>query len=320
MTLILAFGGRDFTVLACDRLLTKDDGSDVKRYDEEANKTIVYCGVDGIVALAYTGLAYIGDIPTDQRLVSDLTGFQPIKFMGKTLATGGGRHGHFHRWGMRDLFLEIAKNLNQIYEDLKPRLDARGLSLLDHTMVLASGWRWDRRGRGRPILVKCYRDPGAGQFVVDPLPRDWWLRRRGEICLWAAPALAGRLPADFDEQSMTRLRAARGPEETEAVLVDLTRQAAGWDPHIGRDVLLVTLSRPYWRTGLLRYVPDVVAETDPVPAPHFTPWLIGTNVVHFPSVLAGQFNIPLPPYRIRMIAPSDEHTIVKVDTYTRPGP
>src|SRR5262245_1968400 len=43
-------------------------------YDADANKNLIFGDKNAVVAIAYTGFAYIGDLPTDQWIAQTLTG------------------------------------------------------------------------------------------------------------------------------------------------------------------------------------------------------------------------------------------------------
>src|SRR6266851_8318629 len=70
MTLILARASKDYVLQVTDRLVTR--GNDP--FDTLANKNILYAAKNAVVAMAYTGQAFIGDVPTDQWIVETLSG------------------------------------------------------------------------------------------------------------------------------------------------------------------------------------------------------------------------------------------------------
>jgi hypothetical protein len=70
MTLIITAVADDAVAQVSDRRLTLPDGS---VFSDDANKAICIACADARVSLAYTGLARIGDTPTDHWLVDLLT-------------------------------------------------------------------------------------------------------------------------------------------------------------------------------------------------------------------------------------------------------
>jgi hypothetical protein len=64
MTQILTSASWGGACQVSDRLVTVDGSA----FDPAANKSIVIGAKDGIAALSYTGLAFLGGVPTDQWL------------------------------------------------------------------------------------------------------------------------------------------------------------------------------------------------------------------------------------------------------------
>src|SRR2546427_10116718 len=48
-------------------------------FDASSNKSIIYWARDAIVCIGYTGLAYVGPLPTDDWIVQKLTGVDVSK-------------------------------------------------------------------------------------------------------------------------------------------------------------------------------------------------------------------------------------------------
>src|SRR5689334_10815609 len=106
MTLILTRASKDFVLQVTDRLVTQG----MSEFDSLANKNIVYCARNAIVAIAYTGFAFLGDIPTDQWVVEQLIG-QPFDRDRKPPAVV---------MGLRPQSLDLGRSLTL----LKEKLDA----------------------------------------------------------------------------------------------------------------------------------------------------------------------------------------------------
>jgi hypothetical protein len=75
MTFVLARTSRNYVLQIADRLVTRAD----RPYDASANKTILYRTANGIVTIGYTGLAYVGDVPTDKWIVEQITGITAFR-------------------------------------------------------------------------------------------------------------------------------------------------------------------------------------------------------------------------------------------------
>src|ERR1700730_6856922 len=88
MTLILSHLSSAFALQSSDRLVTRlNMGRGPTPFDPLANKTIVYLARDAIVAMSYTGPAYIGQLTTDDWIVQNLTGIDVTQGFGTRTGT-----------------------------------------------------------------------------------------------------------------------------------------------------------------------------------------------------------------------------------------
>src|SRR5437870_4953387 len=69
MTLILTRASALYVLQVTDRLITRGAAP----FDALSNKNIIYSATNALVTMAYTGHAFIGDVPTDQWIVETLT-------------------------------------------------------------------------------------------------------------------------------------------------------------------------------------------------------------------------------------------------------
>src|SRR5437879_5929688 len=72
MTLILTAVHRYGVTQVVDRLVTRQTNSGAEEFDPLANKTVLFFARDAFVTLAYTGVAYIDRLPTDQWIAETL--------------------------------------------------------------------------------------------------------------------------------------------------------------------------------------------------------------------------------------------------------
>src|SRR5436190_12237526 len=72
MTLILTKAASDYVLQASDRLITSAETP----LDFRSNKGILFACADAIVSLAYTGMAVLDEIPTDQWLAERLLDYR----------------------------------------------------------------------------------------------------------------------------------------------------------------------------------------------------------------------------------------------------
>jgi hypothetical protein len=146
VTFHLALATASFVLQIGDRLLTVKQGSSGPRpWDPYANKTILLLGRSGTVAISYSGLGYIKDIPTDRWLAEAIAG-PTIDFHGAPTMRFGGPP------------LDVGPALNAVYGAIEgefatlPEIQRR-----QQLHLLISGWTWRRRvtnsRQPRPLMV-----------------------------------------------------------------------------------------------------------------------------------------------------------------------
>lgn len=120
-----------------DRLVTKGGGT----YDPRANKSLLYYARNALVAMSYTGLAYVDGVPTDHWIAERLVGTSLPD------PTKPGMMGYY-----RIQPLEIGRALNVLCEELH-RVFSRMPPLPFPTNIVVAGWKW-KRGRSLPLASK----------------------------------------------------------------------------------------------------------------------------------------------------------------------
>src|ERR1700692_187490 len=190
MTLILSHLSRVFALQSSDRLVTRlNTGQDPTPFDPLANKTIVYLARDAIVAMSYTGPAYIGQLTTDDWIVQNLTGIDVTEAFGT-------------RTGILPRLFDIGRALNFLLQELSSSEIAQQNINFE---LVAVGWQWRlaRRapvGRFQPVPMAwgiSKTESGAFEQKVERLPRHWHWRNRDFFN--AAPA------ANFDKSQQTKM-------------------------------------------------------------------------------------------------------------------
>ncbi len=68
MTLILTLATPRYILQVSDRLVTRGDS----RFDPASNKIVIYHAKNALVAIGYSGLAYLEGVPTDQWIAQKL--------------------------------------------------------------------------------------------------------------------------------------------------------------------------------------------------------------------------------------------------------
>jgi hypothetical protein len=304
MTLILIRASEQFVSQAVDRLITTDVGDE---FDARSNKNIVYACKDGIVSIVYTGIAFLGSIPTDQWLVEQITG---LKFDrdGKSPAVGLG-----HSWEPTEGLGQTMQRVQSALQDAVKSIPAKWKAAWKKRTfdLLAAGWKWNKRGRARPIVAGVSKVSDEDDFRVSYSDRFWHHRRslRVPFVVGAVPS-SNYSPSDLEQ---LRLRVTNKTwQEVECVMVEEVRRVAETNPYVGKHVLTVTLSPPKDAQGFITdhplepiihpirssFVPDLKAEV------HLSPWLVGKNLIQPPALLSHMEKAQLGDYTLTLSGPN----------------
>jgi hypothetical protein len=304
MTLILARASEHFVTQAADRLVTTAVGTE---FDAKSNKNIVYACADGIVSISYTGIAFLGNIPTDQWLVEQITG---VKFdrNRKPAAIGLGQN-----WepteGLGQTMLRIESALRESVKSIPIQWKGEwGKQPFD---LLFVGWHWNKRARVRPIIGTVSKACGADDFHVGYHNRLWHYKTsRGIPFILCAFPISNYPQSDLEK--LNALVSNRTWTEVEAVMVEEIRRISDSNARVGKHVLTVTLSPPNVARGIVTdhpikpivhpirssFVPDLKAEV------HLTPWLLGKNCIQPPALLSHTQEVQLGQYLLTLSGPN----------------
>jgi hypothetical protein len=275
MTLHVGVLSRDFVCQIGDRLVSVRPSrrrDQLKEWDTAANKNIVIRTAGLNAVASYTGLAYIGELPTDDWLASLVVGpLWPPMFPNQ------GRPVRFHhKFITLQMVVEsIRSGISREFSQLTPTERQNGLT------VMLNGFTWKRfrheaAFHPRPFTIWISYSPRAPRHVlVSPTPRLWVMQGEWKLCH------IGVNPGLHVADAVTELsaRSELSDLDVELSLRDAFR-AVHADPSIsgvGDEFMAVTIYRSqrirvcYLRTGdPQRSVPDEKA---------YTPWVISTNVV-----------------------------------------
>lgn len=296
MTLTLTATSWPFAVQVTDRLLTTRG----KAFDRDANKNIVFHGLDGIIAIAYSGTAYIRGKPTDQWIVETITGEDlgpPDKL--STVYTISEKRlprvGHAIRLVGEAFNVECDRRPGKVGRE-RFELYAVGYQATHNS------WTWFR-----PFTGGFARDPGDSA-VTYFAGRRWFRHPFFQQGVSPAPNVSF---FDFAElQSATR--DSESALDVAEKYVQSIQAAATRTPVIGSDCLSVeidypSLGKPEVR---IRFHPGVDRKIETprrrVPQPSnalaFSPWVIGPSMMLAPAIISaeGWLSIPLGRYEARI--------------------
>ena len=253
MTLDIAIANYWYVIQASDRRLTLNG----KPWDENANKCVIFGCRDAMLSITYTGLAYIGELPTDvwisETLANNNLQFRDMGFSVDTLCRAATR---------------------AFTEDIPP-VDRP----TEHTFLIA-GWQWKGNRIRSYIWWVTNRDVSVRAPATVPTFVKGYLRGRREArvgegkggCMAGARA-AVDLSAWRDLSSA--IRGERDANRLVEKMISVIR-ASSEHPRfghlVGKNVMVVILPRPGAGDIRCEYYP---AKSSPVA---FTPAIVTANV------------------------------------------
>lgn len=302
MTLILSRVSSSYATQVTDRLITTGTGQEI---DTRSNKNILYACADAIVSIAYTGIAFLNDVPTDQWLVETITRrafdrarkppvFGPTDWLS---SEGIGQTMMRLRTALEHGSRGVPGNWTQQWRSLS----------FDLFFV---GWHWNNRGRFRPIVGWVSKKPGATNFELGYRNRLWHYRQAEGV-----PYMVGAVPSsNYSEDEGTQLRQRlqnKSWQETEVILVQEVQRVAGTRNSVGRGALSITLSPPDTACAIVKDFPETsrfhkiessfVANLET--EVHLHPWLVGPGLVRPPALLSHSEKLQLGRYVVTLVAP-----------------
>jgi hypothetical protein len=285
MTQILTAACPDFIAQLSDRLVVAKRGSAIEQHDPAANKTVVFRASDAIVTIGYTGIAYVGQIPTDRWIAEVLCqesfGAPDARF---GVRMGGGRRPV--DIGQALILLERA-----IQELPAIPVDEHGLELL------VAGWQaW--RDDCRPILVELSRY--GGRTKLKRAPRHWPKDSNFRIGVIGVPPKKGAITQRLskfrlkEEVGQATKRGPLLPGHVEGIFLNTLRETSEFSETVGANALSVVLMRPGHGIMGCRFYPiqphhvkmrTAKGEIDVEVA--MTPWVLGPGIIYSPSIEVG---------------------------------
>ena len=271
MTLVLSVATPAYALHVSDRLVSKGG----MPYDPLANKSVVFRATDGLLAVGYTGAAFVGSVPTDTWIAQTLSGDSWTGDVGAV---------SFGEFAVRD----VGASLRILCQRVRANDEFAALG----GEFSAVGWQWQGNRTPAPVRhVLWVLHSGSGnlqwqQIVPRHLPERKTVFRMVHTGDWPLGHVDWRRLLD-------RVGAA-GPDPAlvESLLVKAIRQASAKREHrtIGSHCMSILL-RP-WRfpNALIRLIPET---------PHhagafgqavdvaFSPWMIAPDAIHAPAVLVG---------------------------------
>jgi hypothetical protein len=270
MMLVLSVATPAYALHVSDRLVSKAG----RPHDPLANKSVILRARDGLLAVGYTGAAFVGNVPTDTWIAEILC--------------GGWRGGQTGALGYGDFPVrDIGSSLRLLCQRARttPVLRRVGIE------IAAVGWQWNAKRSPslmRNVLWVLHAGSGKLQWqqsVPRHSPERKTTFRMVATGDWALAAEDWRVlleqvgAAGHDHESVERL------------LVEAIRRASELRPGtIGRDCMTVLLRPWQFPQARVRFDPDathhdvVFGEAVEVA---YSPWMIAPDAIHRPAILIG---------------------------------
>ena len=275
MTLIItAVRGLDVFQVS-DRRVTQQTGTATSTWDPAANKAVVVRGTDFAVSMCYTGLAYIGDMPTDQFITQQVIGQRLI------VQSAGAFSGEPWLTHLQGTAERLREGLDTAYGKLvRPDWRATGLQ------VVIGGIQRRTPRDARLIWVVSKANAATPCEIVkldiDEVRDLGTLRYDGSYRFAIAGDVAHTSHAELE--SVLGPIAHQGWEPFLEAMIEYVRTVGRRTPTVGQDVMSVLFGGSCDEI-LIRYTPNPAAAG--VPNPAYTPWTITSRSLTAPSVIQG---------------------------------
>jgi hypothetical protein len=305
MTLIVSASYHDYAIQVSDRLVTRAK----RTYDPEFSKTVLAYLPDALVAIAFTGAAFIGrqSTPVDQWVAEELADVGPL---GLTPDSPPPRHPRKHGPFIMGHGAQVGKPLGKGVSELKRSLEETyGATPTPFSIRIdIVGFQWTQPDERYVRQVLWHLTPYDGGTRYD------WTR---EPTRWAALG-GGRLfynaigdtPPDLRPLG-DKLRASHGSvQDAEDAAVAFVRHRASTSKYVGDDCMSITMERP------VNDDPELSVHIRHLPLAHptfrtregiaegaYTPWMIGGEVTIPPSKVVGPWTHQLGAVRVHLDAP-----------------
>jgi hypothetical protein len=271
-----------FAVMVSDRLVSKRGVSGpYAPHDPYANKNLVLVTRDAVVSIGYTGLAYLGETPTDVAIAEGVLG-EPAPGLSRLGGPGN---------------LVNPDDLNHTIARVVDSLEARFRRMLQFhrdigLQILMIGFRAREGEFPKPVVWHIANEPGAadvGIYRADHEVYEPWARQ--EPRFWPIGQVANNASRARVKAALeTTPVAARDCEETLAN--DIRVEATDRPETVGRDLMriLIGMRTDGTHQVFVRYDPDINDSPDA-----YSPWVltpIGYQVpaIAGPNVLSGSMN------------------------------
>lgn len=276
MTLILGLYVKWHAIQVSDRLVSLNT-IPPSPFDPLANKTVIYFGRRGIVAISAAGLGYLNGKTTDTWIAETLSGvdlsIQSALAMGRSIS---------YPFDIGQALERLRQRVSATYAHESP---ASRKVVVDLQVI---GSQWDRRHqRLRPVICKITNTrTKTAQFEKLVTPRYWDVQN-GWYTIGSGIGYAEA--RDYMRHAFQASGGLISPEHCIDVMVNAIRYVAASHPDVvGQDCMCVHIqgSSPMVSVSFrpkTRY--QISTASGPIPGPvAFTPYVIARDMVAVPSI------------------------------------
>jgi hypothetical protein len=259
-----------------DRLVTVRD----QEWDAFANKALVFAADDALVAIGYSGLAYIGGRPTDERIAEWLAG-EPI--LDRGIGIGSTRTDDRYLW---NALARVRDGITRAVQNMTSPERQAGL------VICVAGTVYRPKGGGpRPALARIEWHGGHHEPEIQMVGDD--RRGPGEYL-----QVAGGVTRAEQDRVFAEIARATNRREVEDVFAESIRRLSVSSSTIGDSVMCINLTP--WNDDChfgLRFVPgdqSIAHRNEPEIARSgggthtvgaYEPWIIGPGGYVPPSMV-----------------------------------
>lgn len=228
VTIILSLVTGKYAVQVSDRLLTRKAGVRYEPWDDEANKSVIVLGRDGLFVLGHSGPAHIAGATTDGWIAEVIAGedlgankVHPDFAFSIMSGTSTDRL-------LASRFPELARRLAQA---------TQAGQLTDRLSIGFVGLRWKSLDKlAWPAYGRIGSDGSQYRYEMSP---QRWGYEEGKFCTGAtghSQTLAQRLLTErFSGADLS------SKEDSAAAMIEILRSLPPQDPTVGRDCLVTTI-------------------------------------------------------------------------------
>lgn len=274
MTLILTRASYRMIIQVSDRAVTVSE----KPYDLLSNKALLCLMPNAFISMAYTGPAYIRDIPTDQWIAQTISGVSyddPTRPHALAIGDVGCR-------------VQIGIMLQQLKHEIESMIasadrNTRSSWKSNFFAIVVDGWQWNSKGHYRPVLYRLVNQQGSCTLQLEMVPRNWYIGRRLKVI--ASPR--GHLKDSEFDQLANDIRSTPPTASIEKMAASI-QEVSKRSSLVGSHSVGILILPPLRRYARIHYIPGI---SNPNEMPiAYSPWVIGPGYVHAPSQIVGDYS------------------------------